>query len=81
MIMVLAPEKEDAASPSCTYSGTGNELAATHTPLPGKEPQVLLGGLLPQPVSSGIAWVQPGEGQQFPELNSQCLCPSRDIQL
>lgn len=78
MIMVLAPEEEDAASPSHTDSGTENGLAGT--PLPGKEPWVLLGGFLPQPLPSGVAWVQP-EGQQFPVLNSRCFCPSRDFQL
>lgn len=42
---------------------------------------VLLGGLLPQLVSFGVAWVQPGTGQQFLVLSSWCFSPSRDFQL
>ena len=67
--------------------GQGVGWGGTRTPSPTEGEQaapaisVLLGGLLPQLVSFGVAWVQPGEDQQFPVLSSWCFSPSRDFQL
>lgn len=57
----------------------------THLPTEGEQPVpallVLLGGLLPHLILLGVAWVQPGEGQELLVLNSWCFSPGRDFQL
>lgn len=88
--MVSLSPREGGCNQPFSYLPWGREWAGgggmrTPPPMAGEQaaPAVLvvLGGLLPQLVSFGVAWVQLREGRQFLVLRSWCFSPSRNFQL